>query len=144
MSKPIRVNVKTIDEIRQSLQTLEQNRLSSPKSNTTASAPTVNDDMTLGYSVFSLWVDTAASDVYQLIDPTVGAANWVNLTSGGFVGAGKAFRDIVCPNADNPQAEVQADTLTLLAGNTAIVIAGSAAADSVTFTIDGDNLHFFV
>lgn len=41
-----------------------------------ATAPTVSDDSGDGYGVGSLWVDTAADDVWQCVDATAGAAVW--------------------------------------------------------------------
>jgi hypothetical protein len=45
-------------------------------------APTVNDDSGDGYVVGQLWVDTAAQFLYVATDVTVGAAVWVDVTSG--------------------------------------------------------------
>lgn len=44
------------------------------------SPPTVNDDLSLGYIVGSQWVDTLNQIAYVLIDPTVGAALWKELS----------------------------------------------------------------
>lgn len=47
------------------------------KSNFAATAaPTVNNDATEGYSVGSLWVDTANEHCYQCVSPSAGAAIW--------------------------------------------------------------------
>lgn len=55
------------------------------KANLTAvAAPTVNDDTTAGYSIGSIWIDTATDTVYVCADATAGAAVWKDLsTSGG-------------------------------------------------------------
>lgn len=42
-----------------------------------AVAPGVNDDVTGGYGVGSIWYDTSADDVYDCLDGTDGAAVWV-------------------------------------------------------------------
>lgn len=46
-------------------------------------APTVNDDVTGGYTVGSLWYDTAADRAYICLDPADGAAVWIEITQGG-------------------------------------------------------------
>lgn len=40
-------------------------------------APTVNDDVTEGYSIGSLWIDTVANEAYRCVDATNGAAVWI-------------------------------------------------------------------
>lgn len=57
------------------------------KTNLTATvAPTVNDDLNRGYSVFSAWVDLAADRVYFAADVTAGAARWREVAAGVSVG----------------------------------------------------------
>lgn len=52
------------------------------KNNYTAtSAPTVNDDVSLGYQVGSKWYNTTTLQFYVLVDNTDGAAVWVDLTN---------------------------------------------------------------
>lgn len=43
-------------------------------------APTVNDDVTEGYSIGSLWIDTVANEAYRCVDATNGAAVWIEST----------------------------------------------------------------
>jgi hypothetical protein len=45
-------------------------------------APTINDDASEGYSVFSIWVDTTANNAYICLDNTNSAAVWKSMTSG--------------------------------------------------------------
>lgn len=48
-----------------------------PQSNFTATVdPTVNDDVTLGYSEGSPWINTATGFIFALVDPSDGAADW--------------------------------------------------------------------
>ena len=48
-----------------------------PQSNFTATVdPTVNDDVTLGYSTGSPWVNTATGYIFVLVDPSPAAADW--------------------------------------------------------------------
>lgn len=48
-----------------------------PQSNFTATTdPTVNDDVTLGYSEGSPWINTATGFIFVLVDPSQEAADW--------------------------------------------------------------------
>lgn len=47
-----------------------------------SAAPTVNDDAGDGYSVNSFWCDTTNDKGYLLLDSTVGAAVWTEITAG--------------------------------------------------------------
>ena len=53
-----------------------QTDLTIVKRNTAASNPTVNDDTTQGYAVFSEWVNTATTEKWVCLDATTGAAVW--------------------------------------------------------------------
>jgi hypothetical protein len=46
-------------------------------------APTVNDDVDLGYGVNSIWVDVSADKAYICTDPADGAAVWKEITPVG-------------------------------------------------------------
>jgi hypothetical protein len=46
-------------------------------------APTVTDDSALGYAIGSEWTDVTADTSYKLVDSTVGAAVWKEITSTG-------------------------------------------------------------
>lgn len=48
-----------------------------PLYNVTNAAPGVTDDLEAGYSIHSLWRDTAGGDTYICTDATIGAAVWV-------------------------------------------------------------------
>jgi hypothetical protein len=50
-----------------------------------ASAPTVNDDSTAGYSVGSEWIDTTNDEAYKCVGASEGTAVWENTTAGGAV-----------------------------------------------------------
>jgi len=143
MSMPIPVNVKTIDEARQAFQVVEINRRTAPLNNAAAaSAPTTTDDYTQGYSPLSLWVVTGG-DVYMCTDATKNNAVWLNLSSGGFVGAGYAYKQINCPAGDNVVSVSPADILTLLAGSTKLSITGSNGAvnsDTISFDVVQANI----
>ena len=56
---------------------------------TATSAPTVNDDADDGYSAGSKWVDLTGDKEYTCVDPTSGAAIWIETTGGG--GGGSAM-----------------------------------------------------
>ncbi len=51
-----------------------------PKHNSAATAPGVTDDAAAGFSVNSLWTDTALDDAYVCVDATNGAAVWKKIT----------------------------------------------------------------
>ena len=53
-----------------------------PLNNTTNSAPTVNDDESIGYYVDSKWYDTSTGILYTCTDATNGAAVWVAVAGG--------------------------------------------------------------
>lgn len=46
-------------------------------------APTANEDSGDGYSVGSVWIDVTADTPYILVDATVAAAVWVDISGGG-------------------------------------------------------------
>lgn len=50
------------------------------------SAPTINDDAADGYGYGSQWVNISTGDVYILVDPTIGAADWKMISQGGPIG----------------------------------------------------------
>lgn len=54
-----------------------------PKANVSTSAPTVNDDVTLGFGALSLWLHTTPSppDLYVCMDNANGAADWDLVTT---------------------------------------------------------------
>lgn len=63
--------------------------VSSPKNTWDAtSAPTVDDDVDLGYAVGSRWIDVTGAKEYVCLDATDGAAVWIETTAGA--GAGEA------------------------------------------------------
>lgn len=49
----------------------------------TNTAPTVNDDSTLGYQVGRTWLNTATGTLYVCTDNTAGAALWTSIAGGG-------------------------------------------------------------
>jgi len=51
-----------------------------PKYNSAAVPPDVTDDAAAGYSVNSLWTDTALDDGYLCVDSANGAAVWKKIT----------------------------------------------------------------
>lgn len=68
------------------------------KSNLAAgAAPTVNDDVDVGYSVGSVWVDTTNDKAYVCLDATDGAAVWTETTS-GFTAATQAQMEAAADN----------------------------------------------
>ena len=71
-----------------------------------ASAPTVDDDSSAGYSEGSIWIDTTADESYRCVDATAGAAVWrrpVALTRRGLAGPVLSTSDT--STADGPLRE---------------------------------------
>jgi len=70
-----------------------------------AVAPTVNDDVTEGYSVGSKWVDKIADpiEIYECIDASEGAAIWIRTTSAA--AAQNNFGAATAPTAGNDITE---------------------------------------
>lgn len=66
-----------------------------PKSNISASAPTVSNDSSQGYEAQSKWTDTASGKEYTCIDASIGAAVWVDTTAAGGGGGGGTLSDNV-------------------------------------------------
>ncbi len=50
------------------------------KSNTAIIAPTITDDSSAGYALFSQWIDTVLDDAYICVDATPGSAIWKKTT----------------------------------------------------------------
>ena len=73
------------------------------------SNPTVNDDISEGYSIGSWWVNISTGDTLILTDNTEGAAQWISVSGGS----------LVSTNKDMPALATSADGA--LATNTAIV-----------------------
>ena len=53
-------------------------------------APTVTDDSAAGYAIGSEWTDVTADKSYKLVDASVGAAVWKEITAAG--GGGVVWR----------------------------------------------------
>lgn len=76
----------TTDQFRLYVGSAGGNRLMSVMNKLDATtAPTVNDDAGDGYSVGTRWVDTTNAKTYVLVDSTVGAAVWQQVTGSGSI-----------------------------------------------------------
>ncbi len=66
--------------------------------------PTAVDDASQGYSYGQQWVSTGTGNAFVLVDPTVGAAVWKSMTSGGGGGGavptGTGFYHVTSGNMD--------------------------------------------
>lgn len=60
------------------------------KFTTSATSPTVNNDSSEGYSIFSRWVDTVLDREFVCLDASTGAAVWVETTAAGGGGSASA------------------------------------------------------
>lgn len=64
--------------VKEALQAIETN---SSLNNVSNLDPSASNDNTEGYSVNSTWTNTATGNVFKLVDPATGAANWKNITA---------------------------------------------------------------
>lgn len=130
------------------------------KLNATA-APTVNDDVDLGYSVGSHWYDVTNDKAYVCLDATDGAAVWKEITASGGGGGGLTaqFKSSAYTASSGDQVFVDcsggAVTITLPAspssGDQVVVLdsSGDAGTSNITVgrnseTIDGAAADFVI
>lgn len=88
------------------------------KNNITASAPTVSNDSSQGYSVKSQWFDTSTSTLYICEDASVGSAVWTGISGGGTIEQEIYFIDGYVTNGSDGRCRyktVQDDTTGTLA-----------------------------
>jgi hypothetical protein len=64
------------------------------KLDATAAPVAATDDITLGYTVGSLWIDVTADKAYVCLDNTNGAAVWTETTQTGSAGANAALSNL--------------------------------------------------
>jgi len=105
--------------------------------------PTVNDDASMGFGLFSKWYNVTDGTLFTLIDPTIGAAVW-EPTASGLIGLGEAMLGYTPANQNG-------DTFTgpiITAASTGIVPGFILTKNSAAVTswadggigFDGDNL----
>lgn len=74
---------RQLEELRTKVNSLPQpvvqTAVSLPKNTISDIAPTVNDDASGGYSVFSLWYDKVTLRLYMCVDTTLGSAVWYQI-----------------------------------------------------------------
>ena len=78
---------------------------------TAVTLPTANDDVTQGYAVGSLWVDTVTEDAYTCLDASSGAALWKRTTE--IPGVASAYYDVYNAVSSPTDIGATAQTLTL-------------------------------
>lgn len=104
------------------------------KSNLSASAaPTVNEDSGDGYAVGSIWIDTTADKAYVLLDATVGAAVWIEITQASGTG------DVVGPGSSTDNAIARFDGT----GGKTLQDSGVTVDDSGNLDLAGSELRDF-
>lgn len=72
--------IKMIEKLAKRVRYLEQTRFVGPKVHAATVAPTVNDDITLGYKLLSQWLNVTTDTAYICCDNTAGAAVWKQTT----------------------------------------------------------------
>lgn len=80
--------IKTIGDTELESSNVKQNNIGA------STAPTVNDDVDLGYEIGSRWIDTTADKEYVCLDATDGAAVWIETTQSGGSGGGISWQKI--------------------------------------------------
>lgn len=103
------------------------------KHNFTAVAnPTHDDDVTLGYGVGSIWINTSTGHIYMATSVADGAADWKTVHGGGGGGGGTDFD--LAADTGTPETVGTGETVTI-AGGAGIATAVSAT-NTVTVSID--------
>lgn len=137
------VQASHINDLQTAIVAIETELGTQPR-HTAVTAPTVNDDTGDGYSVGTLWMDTANDRLYIAIDVSAGAAVWVEIgglsgtwtptvTQSGSVAVTVTYatykiRGRAC------HVEVQLDITGSGTGGNAIIIGGQPAAIQPTHT----------
>lgn len=97
-------------------------------------APTVNDDVDLGYGIGSRWINVTGEDEYVCVDATDGAAVWEQ-TNGAGGGGGDPDQDLwatVTGDSGSTTANSTADSLGILGGTNCST---SVSGDDVTIDV---------
>ena len=81
-------------------------------------APTVTDDISSGYAIGSVWVDTVGDSPYILVDGTIGAAVWAKLDESGGAGI-------------DPADQAKLDNITVTQAVDLDVIEGDTATNKI-------------
>lgn len=89
-----------------------------------AVAPTINEDSGDGYAVGSLWIDTTADKTYVLVDATVGAAVWNDVTATGGAPATADISDVAVTQTEF--AELETIGATTISANQWAALGGIA------------------
>lgn len=119
-----------------------------PQSNFTATTdPTVNDDVTLGYSEGSPWINTATGFIFVLVDPSDGAADWQQVypvalavtTITADTTLGTSHMVVLC-DATTGGFTVTLPAASSSSGRRYFVKKVDSSANSVTIDADGDEL----
>lgn len=96
--------------------------------------PIATDDSAAGYAIGSEWTDVTADKSYKLVDATVGAAVWKEITAAGGGGGGVFTPTINSTNMVEVSQEADFGTavggVIILAGNTTYFIRGEVNCTS--------------
>lgn len=107
------------------------------KDTATASAPTVDDDTSEGYSVGSQWVDTSTENLYQCVNASVGAASWDPLNA---VGGGGGSGDVEGPASSTDNAIARFHLATGKVIQNSVVTIDDSGNIATAGTVDGRDL----
>lgn len=111
-----------------------------------SAAPTVNDDSDDGYAVASRWFDTTNDKEYVCLDVTVGAAVWIETTSGDGSGLWQSATSITelitAEDVDMQQKELISAAVETL--TTTEREALSPVDSQMCFDTDTDHFYIYV
>jgi hypothetical protein len=93
-------------------------------------APTVTDDSALGYAVGSEWTDVTADKSYKLVDASVGAAVWKEITAAGG-GGGATLRNVSATDTFGTANE----TINCTANTFTVNLPSAALIQGTTYTL---------
>ena len=108
-------------------------------------APTVSNDTTEGYYYNSIWCDTTNTKAYICIDPTEGAAVWVDITAGAAGGeANTASNAGTGTSVFKGKVGVDLEFNAIKSENNLLTVALDSGTNDIELTVNEANFTAFV
>lgn len=105
-------------------------------------APTVNDDTSLGYEVFSQWIDLSADKAYMCVDETDGAAVWVETTAGAAGGESNTASSVGSGvSVYKQKTGVDLEFNAIKSENSLLAVALDASTNDIELTVSQANIN---